>query len=421
MKVMIIGSGGRENAIAQAIAISSKVSKVFIVPGLKGMDTEGKISHKELDTKDHEGLIRFANDEGISFTIVGPEQALTEGIVDSFQENNLEIYGPSAKASELESSKIFAKKIMKLANVPTANYKAFENLESANLYIDQQNTEGFVIKKDGLAAGKGVAVCTSKEMAKESVHQFIKVDGCKKILIEELLEGKEISYFALCHDENYLTLGHAQDYKRIRDNDSGPNTGGMGAYAPVPWLSEKTEEIIKSDIIAPMLKEMKKQGIVFHGTLFIGLMITKQGPKVIEFNVRFGDPETQAILPLINEDFAVLIESVITGNFQSRSVNLSEKKSVHLVAAAYGYPGTEGLSVRKNDEVVTRLTKAPEQYLYYAGVKKEGNRLLTNGGRVLGVTACSESFHKARVMAYEMMNHICFEGMQYRKDIAKDL
>jgi phosphoribosylamine--glycine ligase len=433
MKVLILGQGGREHAIAHKLSLSPMVDKVYVYPGNPGMDS-GKLSIESLHylNLNHQDLVNFCKNKNVDLTIVGPEVYLSEGIVDLFNENNLLIVGPTKAASRLESSKVFAKEIMSKSNVPTASYGEFRDAPMALKYIENSSSEKMVVKCNGLAAGKGVVVCLTKEEAKKAVTAFMleAVLGFNEehIIIEEYLEGSEVSVFALCDGEDFINLGSACDHKRLREGNLGPNTGGMGTYAPCPFLSENDHIYINQNIFSPVLKTMKQMGFSFNGILFAGLMKTKDGLKVLEFNVRLGDPETQSLLPLINEDIAPMLLAAAQGqlaNFKQINhksfVSLKNQKAVHIVLAAFGYPGTEGITVRSGDKITIseNFRKSDSDFLYFSGVKQINDDLVTNGGRVMGITALAESFSLARSHAYENCELVEFSGLQKRSDIAK--
>ncbi len=432
-KILIIGSGGREHAIATKLSQSSLVSAVFVCPGNPGMlKNNSGIQIKNLAADDSIGLLNFAIEENIALTIVGPEASLSLGIVDLFVSHNRIIVGPTKAASLLETSKAYAKTVMNKAMVPTAGYSEFFDAESAINSILSSSEEKMVVKCDGLAAGKGVIVCQNKIEALQAVNALMKENllgtNIDHIIIEEFLEGVEVSAFALCDGETFTFLGTACDHKRLRDGDLGPNTGGMGVYSPASVFSAEDELWVNEKVFAPMLKTMKEFGTPFSGILFAGLMKTNSGYKVLEFNVRFGDPETQVLLPLIKEDLLPWFMAAATGSITSLQKKLSRQnpiklnlKGVHVVMAAFGYPGTEGVKVRAGDEIRIdqnfRLNQ--NEFLFYAGVAKSliNDSLVTSGGRVLGITVLNETISKARFDAYDLIQKIQFEGAQFRRDI----
>lgn len=442
-KILIVGSGGREHAMAHKFSESNLVEKIFVCPGNPGMELlNDKISIKNIPSHSTLELLKFALDNEIELTVIGPEDVLELGIVDLFRENGLAIVGPTKKASMLETSKSFAKKIMKEANVPTAKYYDCFGIDEAFKCIENFNSEEMVVKCDGLAAGKGVIVCYSKKEAKIAVTQLMKENLLEKevnhVIIEELLTGPEVSVFALCNNElnqkditvNYSILGHACDHKRLKDKDIGPNTGGMGTFSPSPLFLSEDEEWVSKNIFSPMLKKMKELKIEFSGILFAGLMKTKNGFKVIEFNVRLGDPETQVLLPLINEDLFLWFKASATGNLaslqNSKNQNSPIKSNligIHVVMAAQGYPGTEGVKIHKGELITLKDYPYEKGSVYFAGVKKEDatNALLTNGGRVLGITSLAKDFSTAKKNAYEIVSKINFKGHQFRTDIGHQL
>lgn len=425
--VLVIGSGGREHAIAKQLCQSDFVNEVFVCPGNPGMDaSHPKLKIKKISATNTEALLEFALKQKISLTVVGPEATLSLGIVDLFRENHLLIVGPTKQASMLETSKAFAKKIMIEANVPTAGYQEFFNSASAIKFIKSSAEEKMVVKCDGLAAGKGVIVCSSKDEAIKGVSALMDEallgENIKHIIIEDFLEGTEVSAFALCDaaGDSFVFLGTACDHKRLRDGDLGPNTGGMGVFSPASIFGHEDEEWINTFVFTPMLLTMKKNGIPFSGILFAGLMKTKKGWSVLEFNVRLGDPETQVLLPLIDEDLYPYFLAAAGGTF--KHINSPKKKplvGVHVVMAAYGYPGTEGVAVRSKDPISfdEDFKTGPNDYLYFAGVTGLGSKLVTSGGRVLGITSLDKDFLNARARAYELISKIHFDGAQYRRDI----
>jgi phosphoribosylamine--glycine ligase len=435
VRVLVVGSGGREHAICESLMKSSSVTEVQVIvsPGNAGMlKTLPELQIADIKALDIEGLLKFALAEKVDLTVVGPEVVLSAGIVDLFQANNLAIMGPGTKASALETSKAFAKKIMLSANVPTAGYAEFFDAASALKYITDSAEQKMVVKCDGLAQGKGVVVCLTKEEASNAVISLMTEkllgENVEHIIIEEFLEGIEVSAFALCDGVDFAFLGSACDHKRLRDNDLGPNTGGMGVFSPASILAEEDIQWINENVMSPMMKEMNAIGAPFSGILFAGLMKTKTGWKVLEFNVRLGDPETQALLPLIDEDLLPWFMASATGGISHLKNSLKRSrprtkgmKSVHVVMAAHGYPGTEGEKVRSGDVIhfSNNFNLSPYEQLYFAGVDKKDQDLITSGGRVLGITALAETYTFARVQAYEHLSRIQFDGAIMRSDIAK--
>ena len=433
MKILVLGQGGREHAIAHKVSESSLVDKVFVYPGNPGMSLE-KNAIESLDerTFSREDLVDFCKKNNVDLTIVGPESFLTEGIVDLFRTNNLLVVGPTKAASLLESSKVFAKEIMIKSQVPTASYIEFKEMSVALNYIENSINEKMVVKCNGLAAGKGVVVCHSKTEACQAVVDFMqnRVLGFNEehIIIEEYLEGPEASVFALCDGEDFIYLGSACDHKRLRDGNQGPNTGGMGTYAPCQFLKEEDQIFINNKVFAPVLKTMNQVGIKYSGILFAGLIKTAEGLKVLEFNVRLGDPETQSLLPIIEEDIVPMMLASAEGTLSAykkskdrTSAVLKNQKAVHVVLASLGYPGTEGTSIRSGDKITIseKFKKSDCDLIYFSGVKRINEEMVTSGGRVMGITALAENFSTARSHAYENCELVQFFGLQKRSDIAK--
>lgn len=419
MNVLVIGAGGREHAIALALRKSEKLKRLFCSPGNPGTKTIAE--NIALNISDHNNVIEFCKSNEINLVVVGPEQPLVDGLADSLRENSILVFGPSSNAARIESSKSFAKRIMNNAQVATAAYKEFyvNQFEETLDYLKGIKYP-IVLKADGLAAGKGVIICGDFSEAKEAVKDFFvnKIFGSSgdKIIIEEFLTGEEASVFAITDGEDFVCLSAAQDHKRIGDNDTGKNTGGMGAYAPTPLITEKLQQKIEKEIIAPTLNELKRSGNKFIGCLYAGLIITESGPKVIEFNCRFGDPEAQVVLPLIEGDFLELLYSAANGKIEKNSVKYSGGCSVCIVAASGGYPDKyeKGLLINGLDLTNENIV------IYHAGtIEKDGN-ILTNGGRVLGVTSVinSNDLLTAKMIAYQAIEKISFDGMYYRKDIS---
>ncbi|AZZ36707.1 phosphoribosylamine--glycine ligase [Bdellovibrio sp. qaytius] len=420
MRVLIVGSGGREHALAWKISQSAMASQIFIAPGNAGMfDKLPNLTAVDIKATDVEALAAFALKEKIDLTVVGPENVLEKGLKDVFSKKGLKVFGPSKAASQLESSKTFAKEIMQAAKVPTAEYQTFKTFNAAVDFIERTSWTQMVVKADGLAAGKGVVVCANKAEAFSAVKSFMVDDilGFKvnDLLIEEFLVGPEVSVFALSDGNNVTFLGSASDHKRLRDNDLGPNTGGMGVIAPSPYFEIGDADLVMNQVMKPVIQEMKNRGTPFAGVLFAGLMKTFSGYKTLEFNVRFGDPETQALMPLIDEDILPLFLACSEDALHNTSVAMKSKKAIHVVMAASGYPGTEGIPVRSGDEIT--LPREMNGQLFFAGVAKESGVLKTAGGRVLGVTAVSESYGQARSAAYADIAQIKFADAQFRTDI----
>lgn len=420
MKILVVGQGGREHALAWKILQSPNVNQVFIAPGNAGMLLNlPKLTLVNVKATDIEGLLQFALKEKIDLTVVGPETSLEKGLQDLFVKNGLVVFGPSKAAAQLESSKTFAKEIMRAAKVPTAEYKALNSFKAATEFIESTTWAQMVVKVDGLAAGKGVVVCANKAEAFQAVKSFM-VDGvlgfkAQDLLIEEYLVGPEVSVFALSDGNNVTFLGSAGDHKRLRDHDQGPNTGGMGVISPSPFFKDEDQNFIMKTVMEPIVCEMKKRGTPFSGVLFAGLIKTPQGYKTLEFNVRFGDPETQALMTLIDEDIVPWFLSCAQGELLYKTIKMKREKAIHVVMAAHGYPGTEGVAIRCGDQVF--LPNAFEGHLFFAGVDRKDDLLVTSGGRVLGLTCRANSYPEARKKVYTQISKIKFEGAQYRTDI----
>lgn len=411
MKVLVIGSGGREHAIAWKIAKSPLVERVFVAPGNGGTYMEEKCEN--VDLKGIYDYVKFAKEKLVDVTVVGPEAPLVEGIVDEFKKQGLKIFGPLKEAARLEGSKIYAKEFMKRHGVRTAEYEVFYDIEGAVEYIKRCQYP-CVIKADGLAQGKGVVICNSTKEAEDTLKKFMVEDvfkgSGKRIVIEEFLEGVEASILSITDGKTIIPFISAKDHKRIFDGDKGPNTGGMGVIAPNPYVTDEVLEDFKKNIMLPTLNGIKEEGLDYHGIIFFGIMITKKGVYLLEYNVRMGDPETQALLPLMKSDFFELILKAIDGKLEGCKVDWEKGYSCNVVAASKGYPGDieKGFKINIGDV---------ENKIFIAGAEFKDGNLITTGGRVLSVTAVADTLEKARSKAYEDLKRIYFEGMQYRKDI----
>jgi len=417
MKVLVIGSGGREHALVWKLAQSEKVDKLYCAPGNPGIEKLAELVPIHAD--DIQNLLKFALDREIDFTVVGPELPLVHGIVDIFQAEGLKIFGPSQQAALIEGSKSFAKDFMRRYDIPTADYEVFTKLDNARKYL--WNYEGkVVIKADGLAAGKGSVVCHTKAEAQKALEEMmlrnVFGEAGHKVVIEEFLEGQEVSILALTDGKNILPLVPSQDHKAAYDDDLGPNTGGMGAYAPVPFVDQTLIREIQETILEPTVLGMAKDKRPYRGVLYAGLMLTNDGPKIIEFNCRFGDPETQVILPLIQSDLLDAMMMTIEGTLQNYTLKLLDKSAVCVIMASEGYPG----SYEKRKEI-TGLDQdfGEDTLIFHAGTRRKNGKIVTNGGRVLGVTRLAPSLKEAMEGAYEVVKSIHFEGAFYRKDIGK--
>jgi len=417
MKVLVIGSGGREHTLVWKIAQSPKVSKIYCAPGNAGISQQAECV--PIKAENIPELIRFAQEKEIDLTVVGPEAPLTKGIVDEFEKRNLRVFGPSKNASQLEGSKVFAKEIMLEAGVPTGKCEIFEDSDRAVEHIKSQPVP-IVVKADGLATGKGVIVAKTKEEALEAVELIMVKRAFGKagnrIMIEECLVGEEASILAFCDGESFIPMVSSQDHKAIYDGDNGPNTGGMGAYSPAPIINEDMMKIISSQVFQPVINKMKQKGIPYKGVLYAGLMITESGLKVLEFNARFGDPETQVILPRLKTDLIDIIESCIDGKLNETNIEWKKEAAVCVVIASGGYPGAY-----KKGEAITGIKQAEELQdviVFHAGTALAGGDIVTSGGRVLGVTALGANIEQVIDKAYEAVEKIHFNKMHFRKDIA---
>lgn len=415
-KILVIGSGGREHALCQAFKKSKYNPKIFVLPG-NGGTSEIAENIDFIKQNESQKIIDFCQKEKIDFVFVGPEQPLVDGIVDELQKNNIRVFGPSKSASRLEGSKVFMKEIAVKNNVPTAIYEKFTDAKKA-IEFAQKLSFPCVIKTDGLAAGKGVIITQNLDETEIAIKEILSGKfglAGNEIIIEEFLDGFEASYFVLCDGKNFIPLGFAHDHKRVGDNDTGPNTGGMGTYAPSPFIDKNLEEKIITEIIKPTLRGLENEGCPFVGILFAGLMIAKNQPKLLEFNIRFGDPETQVILPRIKSDFVDLIESAIDKKLDGFHIEFfEEKKLICVVIAAKGYPET----YEKGTEI-NGLELVKEAQVLHAGTIKKDGKILANGGRVLNIVAEGKTFAEARDKAYKAVAQIDWPQGFCRSDIAK--
>jgi phosphoribosylamine---glycine ligase len=415
VKLLVIGSGGREHAIAWKLAQSPKVQKVFVAPGNGGTATENGLENVGISSFPE--LISFAKKEQIHLTVVGPETPLAAGIVDAFQDAGLRIFGPGRAAAQLEASKDFAKQFMVRHGLPTAQHATFTNASEARAYVDRQGAP-IVIKADGLAAGKGVVVAATVAEAKAAIDLMLvrnRLGGAgARVVVEEFLEGEEASFIVMADGVHALPLATSQDHKRLKDGDEGPNTGGMGAYSPAPVVTPGLHARVMREIIHPAIAGMAKDGTPYTGFLYAGLMIDKAGnPKTLEFNCRLGDPETQPIMLRLKSDLLALVEHALAGTLDRASADWDRRPALGVVLAAGGYPDEP----RKGDEITVLPKPTEDCRVFHAGTRLDGKRLVTNGGRVLCVTALGGSLRMARARAYETAEAIRFDGMQYRKDI----
>ncbi len=414
MKVLLIGAGGREHAMAWKLSQSDKVSSLFIAPGNPGTAELGE--NVSLDVTDIDGLVAFARDEQIDLTVVGPELPLTLGVVDAFQAAGLKIFGPDKIAAQVEGSKAFAKDIMERAKVPTAAYETFSEAEKAKEYIQKQGAP-IVVKVDGLAAGKGVFVCTETQDALSAVDEAFHTFSAKQIVVEEFLEGVEVSYIVATNGKSIVPFASSHDYKRIGEGDSGPNTGGMGTISPTPRLSSEQEQYVLNNVMAPVINELVKATGGYTGFLYGGLMLTPKGEvKVLEFNARLGDPETQSILRRMESDLFEVLYALSVGDVPPE-VRWSPQTAVCVVMASKGYPASSS-----KGDIISGLKEAgasTAQQVFHAGTAlSEAGEVVTGGGRVLAVTALGDDVDTARALCYQAVDLIDFEGKQFRRDIA---
>jgi len=417
MKVLVIGQGGREHTLTWKLKQSKKVSKIFCAPGNGGMEKIATCI--DIASDDNLKLLEFAKKENIDLVVVGPEQPLVNGIVDLFEENNILIFGPTKKASMLEGSKDFSKRICLQSDVLVAKGETFTNFENAVNYLKDQEFP-IVIKADGLAAGKGVVIANSKSEAENALKMMLLDNkfgsSGSQVVIEEFLTGYEVSIFAICSNESTILLAPSQDHKRIFNDDKGPNTGGMGAYSPVPDFTETQKTYVKEKIILPVLKTMKNEGTPFSGLLYAGLMINaKSEIKVLEFNVRFGDPETQVVLPRLENDlFDILYAVAKKEDLSNMKTSWIDGFGVCVVAASKGYPGT----YKKGFEIKGLNDKMLQSEIFHAGTEMKDEKIITSGGRVLCVSSNGKDLKEAKDKCYQSMSKINFEGIYYRTDIA---
>jgi phosphoribosylamine---glycine ligase len=418
MKVLVVGSGGREHALVWKIAQSPRVSKVYCAPGNAGISKQATLV--SIKAHDLEGLLDFAGRERIDLTVVGPEEPLTRGVVDLFESKGLAIFGASKKAAEIEGSKAFAKEMMRKYHIPTSSYEVFDDQKAAVAYIERKGAP-IVVKADGLAAGKGVFVCKTVKEAIQSVDQIMaeKVFGeaGKRVVIEECLLGEEASYLAFTDGKVILPMASSQDHKQIFDWDEGPNTGGMGAYSPAPVVTDQVHERILEKILRPMVQAMAEEGRPYKGVLYAGLMIREGHPKVLEFNARFGDPETQPVLMRMKGDIVPILEACMKGELSRCQIEWDARASVCVVMASKGYPGS--YEKGKTIEGLEEVSQIKDVFVFHAGTSSEDGRVVTNGGRVLGVTGLGEDIPRAIERTYEAVKRISWEGVHYRTDIGR--
>lgn len=417
MKILIVGSGGREHALAWKIAQSPLAKKVFCAPGNPGISEVAECV--DVEAENIEGLYNFALRQKVDLTVVGPEDALAAGIVDRFGDGGLPIFGPTKRASIIEGSKVFAKNLMRKYGIPTADFKVFEDIKQAKKHVASCEFP-VVVKADGLAKGKGVFVCKTPEEAQKHLDGIMKEkifgDAGNKIVIEEFVSGEEVSILAITDGKTIIPFPSAQDHKAVYDGDKGPNTGGMGVYSPVPLITNEMQYSIEENIIVPIVHAMKKEGRPFRGVIYAGLMITGTGPKVLEFNARFGDPETQALLVRMKSDLVPILLATAKESLEDvDAVEWSNSASICIVMASRGYPDKydKGLPISG----LEALKGMGNVQVFHAGTARKNGRVVTNGGRVLGVTAWGKNIQDARVCGYSAIQKVSFEGAHYRGDI----
>ena len=417
MKLLIVGGGGREHALAWKLSQSPVIDELFCAPGNAGI---GELAVcLDIEATDIASIIAFVKEQKVDFVVVGPEQPLAMGIADEITKLGVPVFGPTSAAAELESSKAYAKELMKRAGIPTAPYQVFDDSNAAKSFAETMKGP-WVVKADGLAAGKGVLICMTLDEAKAAIDDVLEKrifnDAGIKIVIEEFLDGEELSIMAFCDGKTVLPMASAQDHKRIFDGDKGLNTGGMGAYSPAPIATPEVVDDVKRRILEPIVEELNKDGRIFKGVLYAGLMLTKNGPMVIEFNVRFGDPETQVVLPRLKTDLFEIMKAVTETRLDEMEISWLPDSCVSVVMASEGYPG----AYRKGDEI-TGLDNMPSEILiFHSGTTQDGSgRILTNGGRVLAATALGKTIESAVETVYDGVRKISFAGAHYRNDIAK--
>jgi len=417
MKVLVIGGGGREHALVWKIAQSKLLSRLYCAPGNPGT---GEVAENvDIKADDITGLLKFAKSESIGLTVVGPEAPLAEGIVDAFTAEGLLIFGPTGAAAKIEADKGFCKKMLRSASVPTAEGRTFKDLAAAKKYISSRD-EALVVKASGLAAGKGVFLCANPQEALEAAEKIMgeEIFGSagQKIVVEEMLKGQEASILALVDGTNIYVLESSQDHKAIGDGDTGPNTGGMGAYSPAPIVTDKVMDQVVSDILVPSVDTMNRSGTPYRGLLYAGIMLTPGGPKLLEYNVRFGDPETQPLMARLKSDLLEALLAVCGGKLNEVNLDWDTRPAVCVVMASGGYPGA--YEKGKVIEGIGEANKLKDVVVFHAGTAIKDGKLVTAGGRVLGLTALGDDIAAAKARAYEAVSKISFEGAYYRKDIS---
>jgi phosphoribosylamine--glycine ligase len=417
MKILVVGGGGREHAIVWKLAQSKHVDKIYCSPGNAGISEIAECI--DVGTNDFDALVDFVKYEWIDLTIVGPEEPLSRGIVDAFEKEGRRIVGPNRKAAQLESSKVFAKDFMKRYGIPSAEYSVFTSYVHAENHIKMKGTP-IVVKADGLAAGKGVFLAGTVDEAIEALRLIMRErvfgDAGDRVVVEECLEGEEASFMAFCDGKTVKPMASSQDHKRIFDGDKGPNTGGMGAYSPAPVITKDMEAIIMDTVMWPVMRGLKAEGITYKGILYAGLMIRDNTPSVLEFNCRLGDPETQPVLSRLETDFVDIAFAMLDGKLAETDIRWNPKSSVCVVLSSEGYPGNyeKGRVIKGVED----LKSEKDVFVFHAGTTFDNSKVVTSGGRVLGVTALGDDIREAKGRAYKAIEKIHFDGMHYRKDIA---
>jgi len=419
MKILVLGGGGREHALVWKMSQSPLTERIYCIPGNGGISDIAACHNFPLS--DFRKIVEFVKEKNIDFTVVGPEQPLVTGIVDHFQSEKLPVFGPNKSAARMEGSKIFSKEIMKKYQIPTAEFRSFDDMSSANQYLSHISDGPVVVKADGLAAGKGSMVCQNIDEARfaldEMMSRRIFKEAGARVLIEEHMTGIEASLFVVTDGKDYVTLAPAQDYKRALDDDKGKNTGGMGCYAPTPFLDEAIHSKVLKSIVEPILLALQREDIIYKGVLYVGLMLTHEGPKVVEFNCRFGDPETQVVLPLLKTDLVEVMQATYHEGLGQIKIETIPEFAVCVVLASGGYP-----DAYETGKKISGLDEVDRQVLvFHAGTKKENSHYFTSGGRVLGVTAKALSFKESAKKVYHTIEKIQFGGMQYRRDISRSV
>jgi phosphoribosylamine--glycine ligase len=418
MKILLLGSGGREHALAWKIASSSHTSRLFVAPGNSGIAEQADCV--SIEATDIPALLKFAKSNQIDWVVVGPEQPLVEGVADVFLNEGFLVFGPKAQGARLEASKTYTKNLLKKKKIPTAGFEYFSDFNRAKEYLANKKFP-LVVKADGLAGGKGVMICQHSEEAIQAVEEILVKKSLgqhqSQVVIEDFLWGEEASFMGIFDGQTFLPFASSQDHKRVYDHDEGPNTGGMGAYSPAPIVNPTVDEKVRREIIQPTLEGLKEEGVDYRGVLYAGLMIQEDQPYLLEYNVRLGDPECQAILPRLRSDFVELALAVAEGHLAGHSLLWEERSCVCVVLTAKGYPG----SYEKGDviEGLEAASRVQDVTLFHAGTLKKNGQWLTHGGRVLGVSALGDTLEKAIARAYEAVEKIHWKGMHYRKDIGQ--